>query len=68
MAQCTVDRLAARGTIGTGWGILWTREMHQFRASPRFQALLSRLGLFGYWRQYGPPDNCVLRGDLLECS
>lgn len=68
IAQRTMDRLAARGTIGTGWGILWTREMHGFRESPRFQVLLSRLGLFSYWRQYGPPDNCVLRGDLLLCS
>jgi adenylate cyclase len=67
-AQRTIDRLAAHGTIGNGWGILWTRQMHAFRESPRFQTLLSRLGLFSYWRQYGPPDNCVLRGDLLHCS
>lgn len=68
LAQRTVDRLIARGTIGNGWGILWTRDMHAFRESPRFQVLLARLGLFGYWRQYGPPDNCVLRGDVLSCS
>lgn len=68
VAQRTVDRLAAQGMVGTGWGILWSREMHRFRDSPRFQMLLSRLGLFNYWRQYGPPDNCVLRGDQLQCS
>lgn len=68
VAQRTIDRLAAHGTIGNGWGILWTRPMHAFRESPRFQNLLSRLGLFSYWRQYGPPDNCVLRGDLLHCA
>lgn len=67
VAQRTVERLAAHGTIGNGWGVLWTREMSAFRDSPRFQSLLSRLGLFSYWRQYGPPDNCVLRGDLLHC-
>lgn len=66
VAQRMLDRLAAHGTIGSGWGILWTREMHAFRDSPRFQGLLSRLGLFNYWRQYGPPDNCVLRGELLH--
>jgi len=68
VAQRALDRLVARGTIGNGWGMLWAREMHAFRQSPRFQDLLSRLGLFGYWRQYGPPDNCVLRGELLNCS
>jgi TolB-like protein/Tfp pilus assembly protein PilF len=68
VAQRIVDRLAVHGTIGHGWGILWTKEMHAFRESPRFQSLLSHLGLFSYWRQYGPPDNCVLRGDLLHCS
>jgi adenylate cyclase len=68
VAQRTVERFASDGTIGNGWGILWTKEMHAFRDSPRFQELISRLGLFGYWRQYGPPDNCVLRGDVLNCS
>jgi hypothetical protein len=42
--------------------------MLAFRECPRFQQLLSRLGLIGYWRQYGPPDNCALRGDLLICA
>lgn len=68
VAQRTVERLTTHGTIGNGWGFLWTKEMHAFRDSARFQNLLSRLGLFSYWRQYGPPDNCVLRGDLLHCS
>jgi adenylate cyclase len=68
VAQRIVDRLTPQGTIGSGWGILWTREMLAFRECPRFQQLLSRLGLIGYWRQYGPPDNCALRGDLLICA
>jgi hypothetical protein len=68
VAQRTLDRLSAHGSIGNGWGILWTKEMHPFRESARFQHLLSRLGLFNYWRQYGPPDSCVLRGDLIQCS
>ena len=67
VAQRMLDRLAVHGMIGNGWGILWLRQMHEFRDSPRFQSLLSRLGLFNYWRQYGPPDNCVLRGDLVQC-
>lgn len=67
VAQGAVDRLAPSGTIGSGWGMLWLREMAEFRESSRFQELLARLGLFGYWRQYGPPDNCVMRGELLHC-
>lgn len=67
VAQAAVERLAPSGTIGSGWGMLWLREMGPFRDCSRFQQLLSRLGLFGYWRQYGPPDNCVLRGELLRC-
>ena len=68
VAQHTIDRLEALGTIGNGWGMLWAREMQAFRDHPRFQQLIARLGLIGYWRQYGPPDNCALRGDLLMCS
>jgi Flp pilus assembly protein TadD len=68
MAQQTVDRLQSFNTIGNGWGMLWARQMQPFRDSPRFQQLILRLGLLGYWRQYGPPDNCALRGDLLICS
>lgn len=68
VAQRTVDRLEPHGTIGTGWGVLWSREMQAFRDGARFQQLISRLRLVGYWRQYGPPDNCALRGDLLICS
>ncbi len=66
VAERLLERLASQGTIGNGWGILWRKEMREFRASPRFQDLLSRLGLIGYWRQYGPPDNYVLRGERLH--
>jgi len=68
VAQRTVDRLESQGTTGNGWGMLWAREMRAFRDSSRFQQLISRLGLMGYWRQYGPPDNCAIRGDLLISS
>jgi hypothetical protein len=68
VAQRTVDRLAACGTIGSGWGVLWAKEMQPFRDAARFQQLISRLALTNYWRQYGPPDNCAVRGELLICS
>jgi tetratricopeptide (TPR) repeat protein len=67
VAQRIVDRLTASGTIGSGWGMVWCKEMQPFRDTPRFQELIVRLGLAGYWRQYGPPDNCALRGELLIC-
>jgi adenylate cyclase len=68
VAQRTVDRLTACGTIGSGWGVLWAKEMQPFRDAARFQQLISRLALTNYWRQYGPPDNCAVRGELLTCS
>ena len=67
VAHGTLDRLSLSGTVGSGWEILWTRDMHAFRDCPRFQGLVSRLGLIDYWRQYGPPDDCVLQGDSLIC-
>jgi len=67
VAERILDRLVPSGTIGSGWGFLWTKEMHGFRTCPRFQGLISRLGLIVYWRLYGPPDNCALQGDLLIC-
>jgi TolB-like protein/Flp pilus assembly protein TadD len=60
VAERALDRLASSGTIGNGWGILWTKEMQPFRNSQRFQALVSRLGFSDYWRQYGPPDDCTV--------
>jgi hypothetical protein len=42
--------------------------MDAFRQCPRFQGLVSRLGLIGYWRQYGPPDGCGLHSDRLICG
>lgn len=68
VAQRTLDRLAACGTIGSGWGMLWCKHMQPFRDASRFQQLVARLGLLSYWRQYGPPDDCSLRGELLIAS
>jgi hypothetical protein len=56
VAARRLDRLASSGTIGSGWGFLWTEEMRAFRAHPRFKALVSHLRLIPYWQQYGLPD------------
>jgi TolB-like protein/Tfp pilus assembly protein PilF len=65
VAMHRLDRLAPSGTIGCGWGVLWRREMQAFSAHPRFQELVSRMGLIPYWQQYGAPDGFALRGSSL---
>jgi TolB-like protein/DNA-binding winged helix-turn-helix (wHTH) protein len=62
-----LDVDAREGSVGISWGFLWMPEMRPFRNDPRFQALVTRLRLFNYWRQYGPPDNCDLVGERLAC-
>jgi TolB-like protein len=47
--------------------MLWTPEMRAFREDPRFQAFATRLKLFDYWKQYGPPDDCYVAGERLVC-
>ena len=46
---------------------LWLPELLSFRKDPRFQELVRGFGLIDYWQQYGPPDECDLRGDQLIC-
>jgi tetratricopeptide (TPR) repeat protein len=46
---------------------VWHPEMRQFRRDPRFSALVNRVGLMGYYRQYGPPDDCELKDNRLTC-
>jgi TolB-like protein/Flp pilus assembly protein TadD len=43
------------------WNVmhLWTPEARALRKDPRFPALVERLGLVDYWKQYGYPDGCV---------
>jgi TolB-like protein len=44
---------------------MWLPELLPFRRDARFQDLVRRLNLIDYWKQYGPPDDCTLRGDTL---
>jgi len=66
-ANTSLDGFAHSGTVGSAWGVLWLPEMRPFRRDPRFQAFVTRLRLADYWRRYGPPDSCDLRGTTLEC-
>lgn len=47
------------------WNVmhLWTPEARALRKDPRFPALVQRLGLVDYWKQYGYPDGCVAGAD-----
>jgi len=66
-ANSLLDIAARSGTVGSAWGPLWLPEMHAFRQDPRFSAFVARLKLPNYWKQYGPPDDCDLHGDVLVC-
>jgi len=66
-ANRVLDSDLREDTVGTTWGFLWMPEMRPFRQDPRFQSLVTRLKLFDYWKQYGPPDDCDLHGDVLVC-
>jgi tetratricopeptide (TPR) repeat protein len=46
---------------------IWSPEMRPFRRDPRFQGLMTRIGLMEYWKQYGPPDDCDLKNGKLTC-
>ena len=62
-----LDEMARSGPVWAFPGGLWLPEMRSFRQDPRFQALVTRLGLAPYWEKFGPPDNCELRGGRLIC-
>jgi TolB-like protein len=66
--------LASRCATGletgfTNFGNLspWLPELREFRRDPRFQAVVTRLGLMEYYRQYGAPDDCDLKDNKLAC-
>jgi adenylate cyclase len=64
-----LDRFSESGEIGIpgGWSTLWQSQMRPFRLDPRFQALVTRLGLMEYWKEFGPPDECDLKDGKLIC-
>ncbi len=58
---------SSTAVLGGWWSILWLPEMRAFRKDLRFQSLVTRLNMIDYWKQYGPPDECDLRGTKLTC-
>ena len=47
---------------------LWSPDLREFRADPRFAQLATDLGFMDYWKKRGPPDGCRLDGEKLRCS
>ena len=68
LIERSLDHFAQAGTVGSAWGFLWLPEMQPFRRDPRFQQFVARMRLIDYWREYGPPDGCELRGEVLVCG
>lgn len=68
LATLYLDDFKRSGTGGgADWGFLWSPELRPFRRDPRFQLFVQRLNLFDYWKRYGPPDDCDLKGNTLMC-
>jgi len=68
IANQLVDGAARSGTVNVGSLFsMWGPETRPFRRDPRFQRLVTRLGLIDYWLQYGPPDDCDLKSGKLAC-
>jgi DNA-binding winged helix-turn-helix (wHTH) protein len=65
LASALLDDCARDATVGSAWDSLWMPEMRAFRTHPRFHEFATRLGLFDYWAEYGPPDGYELRQDRL---
>jgi Tfp pilus assembly protein PilF len=67
LADATIDQFGRAGAVGNAWGFLWGEEMRPFRQDSRFQGLVKRLKLVSEWQRNGPPDNCSLKEQQLNC-
>jgi hypothetical protein len=67
-ANAALDRYAGQGVIGYPWLTLWSAQMEDFRADPRFAAFVQRLHLPTYWEKAGPPQSCVDRSGQIHCA
>jgi len=54
---------------GNMWIFLWGQQMQSFRADPRFEDLVTQLGLADYWRSSGKwPDVCQPQDGSFTCQ
>jgi adenylate cyclase len=67
-AELGMPAIARSGIVPLNlWAFWWWPDMRPFRQDPRFSAFISQGGFMDYWKQYGPPDECDLRGEVLTC-
>jgi TolB-like protein len=60
-----LDWAIPSGSMGILLTWLWHPELRDFRTDRRFAPFVDRLGLLNYWKRFGPPDNCELKGGAL---
>ncbi len=54
---------------GNMWIFLWGQQMPSFRADPRFEDLVTQIGLADFWRTSGKwPDKCQPVDDRIICD
>jgi len=66
--NAALDARAREGTVGTPWFSLWTAPLAEFRADPRFDALMRRLKLPEYWGAGKTPEACEWRDRAMVCA
>jgi TolB-like protein len=65
-AQRLVQKFTQTGILNTAHlSGLWLPEHRAFRRDPRFSEFAASLGLFDYWKEQGPPDDCELQDGRL---
>ena len=69
IASRAVDEGVSVGMVGSRIYLadFWLPEMRPFRRDARFNALVQRLRMIDYWKEYGPPDGCELQERRLTC-
>jgi TolB-like protein/Tfp pilus assembly protein PilF len=65
-AQRLVQNFGRTGILSTAHlGAFWLPEHRALRRDPRFHDIAAGLGLFDYWKEHGPPDDCDLKDGRL---
>jgi hypothetical protein len=67
-ALALMDEITRESPDDLDLGLLWIPEAALIRRDPRFGDIMKRVGLVNYWKQYGPPDDCRLEGEVLRCG
>jgi TolB-like protein len=61
-------RFVGPGQPAVDLGTIWMPEGAAMRRLPGFPALMEKVGLVDYWKQYGWPDDCRPVGESFQCG